>query len=129
LGLDSRLAAASTVFGPAGNLYVAYRQADQSRKSSAVTLKLFDSKTGRELMQSEVATTPIELPQWATAFDLSPDGTMLLYFESPAVVGPTNGTYLAIIDGAKLALVSSRNLERLTLPNVRVFGFSADTSR
>jgi len=51
---------------------------------------------------------------------------MLLYFEAPAVLGPANATYLAVIDSSKLSLVSSRNLGRPAFPNVRVFGFSAN---
>ena len=75
LGFDSRHAAASIAFGPDGNLYTAYRKVDQ-RKSSAIVLALFDGKTGKQLMRSEVATEPIQLPQWATAFEFSSDGAL-----------------------------------------------------
>jgi hypothetical protein len=123
---DPSLAPSTTAFGSNGDLYVAYRARGTKHQSSAVWLRLFDSKTGRELRQAQIKAPVVELPQRPSMLQVSSDGNLLLYVETPSIVGPNRGIYIAVVDALTFRLISSTDLGSLTLSNSRVFGFGAD---
>jgi len=123
---DPGLAPSIAAFGSNGELYVAYRARGTQRQSSAVWMRAFDSKTGRELRQAQIKAPVVELPRWASILQVSLDGSVLLYVETPSVIGPNQGVYIAVVDAVTFRLISSTDLASLSLSNARVFGFSAD---
>ena len=97
---DSSLAPSIVAFGPNGQFYTAYRTHGPQHQSSAVWVRAFDSDTGRELRQAQVKVSRVQLPQTASMFQVSPDGKLLLYVETPAIIGPNQATYVAVLDAA-----------------------------
>lgn len=59
---DANVAPSITAFGSSGELYTAYRAQGTQHHSSAVWLRAFDSKTGRELRQAQIKAPVVELP-------------------------------------------------------------------
>lgn len=123
---DASLAPA-IAFGSKGELYVAYRTQGPQHQSSVVTVGAFDSNTGRELRKAQIKAPTVQLPQAPSIFQVSPDGNLLLYVETPSVIGRNRATYLAVVDAVSLQLISSTDLVSLALSNSRVFGFRADS--
>lgn len=123
---DPSLAPCVTAFGSNAEIYVAYRVLGKQHQSLGLWLRAFDSKTGRELRQTQIKAPAVELPQTAAVFQVSSDGDLLLYVEMPSIIGPNRGTFVAVVDAMSFRLISSTDLGSLALSDVRVFGFSAD---
>ena len=124
---DSSLAPSIVAFGPNGQIYTAYRTHGPQHQSSAMWVRAFDSNTGRELRQAQVKAPAVQLPQTASMFQVSPDGKLLLYVETPAIIGPNQAAYVAVLDAATLQVVSSSDLVLLSLSHSRIFGFGNDS--
>jgi hypothetical protein len=120
------LAPSIAAFGGNGDLYVAYRARGTEHQSAAVWLRAIDSRTGLELRQAQIKAPVVELPQRPSMVQLSSDGSLLLYVETPSIIGPNRGIYIAVVDAVTFRLISSTDLGSLSLSNARVFGFSAD---
>lgn len=123
---DPRLAPSITAFGSNGELYVAYRVQRTHHQSSAVWLRAFDSRTGRELRHAQIRAPIVGLPQRPSILQVSSEGGLLLYAEMPSTIGPNQGIYVAVVDAVTFRLISSTDLRSSKLSNLRVFGFSAD---
>jgi hypothetical protein len=123
---NASLAPSITAFGGNGDLYVAYRARGTEHQSPAVWLRVIDSRTGLELRQAQIKAPVVELPQRPSMVQVSSDGSLLLYVETPSIVGPNQGIYIAVVDAVTLRLISSTDLGSLSVSNARVFGFSAD---
>jgi hypothetical protein len=123
---DSSQAPSISAFGSGGELYVAYRAREKQRQSSAVWLRAFDGETGRELRQAQIEAPVVQLPREPSMLQVSSDGRLLLYVETPSVTSPNRGVYIGVVDSANFRLISSKALGTLALPNPRIFGFSTD---
>jgi len=129
-GLDSNAAPASMAFGTDGQLFVAYRNREPSKESHGISICVFDGSSGRLGQIAKVQATVRQLPIGAGMLQISPDGRLLLYAETPQILTRGDGGYIAVLDANTLKVIDSLDLAKsmaMGLPNLRVFGFSVDS--
>jgi hypothetical protein len=97
---EFKLTPAALVFDEKGELYAAYRDEGDKKKSSVIWIRVFDPGSGKELRSTQLQAAAVPLPDAAEQFLLSSDNSLLLYSQFH------ESTFLTILKAPTLQNVS-----------------------